>query len=72
MIDLFLSGLTNTTGPSHVRLIHLLLENNWLDTCEAHDVGISPPEDRGGTAGKVSEGESGEEQIDVIKQDFRS
>jgi hypothetical protein len=32
-------------------------ENNWLDTCEAHHVGISPEEDRGGAAGTVGEGE---------------
>jgi hypothetical protein len=34
-------------------------ENNWVGTCEAHHVGISPQEDRGGakvTLGEVEEG----------------
>jgi hypothetical protein len=35
-------------------------ENNWLCTREAHDVGISPQEDRVGTEGEVGEGESRE------------
>jgi hypothetical protein len=34
-------------------------ENNRLGSCEAHDLGISPEKDRGGTAGKVGEGEEG-------------
>ena len=36
-------------------------EGDGLGSCEAHNVGISPQEDRGGTAGKVGEGEGGEE-----------
>ena len=34
-------------------------ENNGLGSREAHDVGISSQEDRGGTASKVGEGEEG-------------
>jgi hypothetical protein len=37
-------------------------ENNWLGTCETHDVGSRPREDRGGAAGKVGEGEGGAEE----------
>ena len=37
-------------------------ENNWLGSCEAHHVGISPQEDRGGTAGTVGEGEGGKKK----------
>jgi hypothetical protein len=36
-------------------------ENDGLDTCEAHHVGVSPQEDRGGAAGAVGEGEGWEE-----------
>jgi hypothetical protein len=36
-------------------------ENDWIGTCEAHDVGISPQEDRGGAAGTLGTGEGGEE-----------
>jgi len=32
-----------------------------LNDCEAHHVGISPQEDRGGATGTVGEGEGGEE-----------
>jgi hypothetical protein len=34
---------------------------NHFGTREAHHVGISPQEDRGGAAGKVGEGTGGEE-----------
>jgi hypothetical protein len=36
----------------------------------AHDVGISPQEDRGGAAGAVGEGEGGEEGIDGLMKRF--
>jgi hypothetical protein len=32
-------------------------EDNWLGSCKAHHVGISPQEDRSGTKGAVGEGE---------------
>jgi hypothetical protein len=38
-------------------------ENYGLDTCEAHYVGFSPQEDRGGAAGTVGEIESREQEI---------
>jgi hypothetical protein len=38
-------------------------KNNGLGSCQAHHVGISPQEDRGGTAGKVGEGEGCEKEI---------
>jgi hypothetical protein len=34
-------------------------ENGCFGTREAHHVGVSPPEDRGGAAEKVGEGEGG-------------
>jgi hypothetical protein len=34
-------------------------ENNCVGSCEAHHVRISPPKDRGGTAGAVGAGEGG-------------
>jgi hypothetical protein len=37
-------------------------ENNCVGICEAHHVGISPQEDRGGTAGKMGEGEGASEE----------
>jgi hypothetical protein len=36
-------------------------EDYGLDSCEAHDVGFSPQEDRGGAAGTVGEIESRKE-----------
>jgi hypothetical protein len=36
-------------------------ENNWLGSCQTHDVGISPQKDCGGAAGEVGKGEGGEE-----------
>jgi hypothetical protein len=36
-------------------------ENNCFGSSEAHYVGICPKEDRGGTAGTVGKGKSGEE-----------
>jgi hypothetical protein len=36
-------------------------EVNGIGSCQAHHVGISPEEDRSGTAGTVGEGEGGEE-----------
>ena len=36
-------------------------ENDGLGTCEAHHVGISPQEDRGGAASEVGEVQSSEE-----------
>jgi hypothetical protein len=35
---------------------------NRFGSCEAHDVGISPQEDRCGTAGAVGQGEGWEEE----------
>jgi hypothetical protein len=32
-------------------------ENNWFNACEAHYVGMSPQEDRGGKVATVGEGE---------------
>jgi len=40
-------------------------ENNWLGTCQAHNVNFSPQEDRGGTAGEVGEGEGRTEERKV-------
>jgi hypothetical protein len=41
---------------------NIISEDNWLRTThEAHHVGISPQEDRYGTAGAVGTGEGGEE-----------
>jgi hypothetical protein len=37
-------------------------ENICFGSCKAHHVGIRPKEDRGGTAGAVGEGQSGEEE----------
>ena len=37
-------------------------ENNWLGTCEANHVGISPQEDRGRAAGEVGAGEGRKEK----------
>jgi hypothetical protein len=37
-------------------------ENDGLGTCEAHHVGISPQEDRGGAAEKLDTGKGGEEE----------
>jgi hypothetical protein len=37
-------------------------ETRCLGTCEAHDVGVSPQEDCGGTKGTVGEVEGGEEE----------
>ena len=33
------------------------IEDNWLGPCQAHHVGISPQEDRGGPNGEMGEGE---------------
>jgi hypothetical protein len=40
-------------------------KNNWLGSCKAHHVGISPQEDRGGTAEEVGAGEGCEEEGSV-------
>jgi hypothetical protein len=37
-------------------------ENNWLGSCKAHHVRISPQEDRVGTAGEMGEGEGAAEE----------
>ena len=37
-------------------------QNNGLHSCEAHDLGGRPQEDRGGTTEKVGEGEDGSEE----------
>jgi hypothetical protein len=37
-------------------------EDNGLGSCEAHHVGISASEDRGGTAGKMGEGKGTAEE----------
>jgi hypothetical protein len=37
-------------------------ENDGPGSCKAHNVGISPQEDRGGAAGTVGEGEGWEEE----------
>jgi len=36
-------------------------ENGGLDPCKAHNVGISPQEDRGRPKSEMGEGEGGEE-----------
>jgi len=41
------------------------VENNWLGSCKAHDVGVSPEEDCGGAADEVGEGTGGEEEGSV-------
>jgi hypothetical protein len=37
-------------------------QNNGFHSCEAHDLGGRPQEDRSGAAGSVGEGEGGEEE----------
>ena len=37
-------------------------ENNWLGSCKAHYVGISPQEDRRRSTGTLGEGTGGEEE----------
>jgi hypothetical protein len=36
--------------------------SDGFGSCQAHYVGVSPQEDRGGTAGAVGEGEDGQEE----------
>jgi hypothetical protein len=37
-------------------------QNDWFGSCKAHDVGVSPEEDRSGTAGEMGEVQSSEEE----------
>ena len=41
-------------------------EPSGCDETEAHHVGVSPQEDRGGAAGKVGEGEDCEEEVGCL------
>ena len=42
-------------------------EKNWFGPCEAHHVGISPQEDRGGTKGEVGENTGCEDEIGCLE-----
>lgn len=45
-----------------------IASSGGLNSCQAHNVGISPQENRGGTKGKVGEAEgTAEEEIGGIK-----
>jgi hypothetical protein len=48
-------------GPKGIAARSSLSENNWLNDCEANNLSGWKEEDRGGTAGKMGEGEGGEE-----------
>jgi hypothetical protein len=37
-------------------------QNDWFGSCKAHDVGVSPEEDRSGTAGEMGEVQSSKEE----------
>ena len=43
-------------------------ESNGLGTCEAHDVGFSPEEDRGRSKSEMGTGEGGKEEIERLSR----
>jgi hypothetical protein len=49
------TGATGTMGEGSEGVAASSCDNeeNGVGSCEAHDVGVSPKENRGGTAGKV-------------------